>query len=157
VATFHNIFTHLASFSLFKTLIPLATLFKKNAYFGIFRRCAAAFDLMSSVVKKGAFWGPFQSMNRQKSLVTRSEECDGWVMPGIFFSARNCCTTSGVWLIVLLRSRIYCPCLSLVTCHLSLVTPPPLNCIAQPLQTLSAEATSIITSNINSSCTKPSV
>jgi hypothetical protein len=32
------------------------------------------------------------------SLVARSGEYGDWVMTGMLFSARNCCTTSNVWL-----------------------------------------------------------
>ena len=40
----------------------------------------------------------FRTGNSRKSLGARSLEYGGWVMTGMLFSARNCCTTSDVWL-----------------------------------------------------------
>ena len=43
--------------------------------------------------------GPiFRIGNSRKSLGARFREYGGWVMTGMLFSARNCCTTSDVWL-----------------------------------------------------------
>jgi hypothetical protein len=47
-------------------------------------------------------------------------------MTGIFFSARNCCTTSDGWLGALSWCRNHCPCLPLLA-------PLPPNYIAQPV------------------------
>jgi hypothetical protein len=48
-------------------------------------------------------WGPFFIVeNSQKSLRARSGEYVGWVVTGIFFSTRNCCTTGDMWLGALL-------------------------------------------------------
>jgi len=40
----------------------------------------------------------FRIGNSRKSRGARSREYGGWVMKGMLFSARNCCTTSDVWL-----------------------------------------------------------
>ena len=54
---------------------------------------------MSSMVAKRVPLRPiFRVGNSQKSLGARSGEYGGWEMTGMFFSARNCCTTSDVWL-----------------------------------------------------------
>ena len=51
--------------------------------------------------------------NSQKSLGARSREYGGWVMTGMVFSVRNCCTTSDVWLGALSWCRNHSPfCLS---------------------------------------------
>jgi len=55
--------------------------------------------LMSSMVAKRVPLRPiFRAGNSQKSLGTRSGGYGGWVMIGMLFSARNCCTTGDVWL-----------------------------------------------------------
>jgi hypothetical protein len=56
----------------------------------------------------------FRVGNSQKSLRARSGEYGGWVMTGMFFSARDGCTTSDVWLGALSWCRNHCPCLPLV-------------------------------------------
>jgi len=54
---------------------------------------------MSSMAAKRVPFRPiFRVGNSQKSLGARSGEYGGWVMTGMLFSARNCCTTSDVWL-----------------------------------------------------------
>jgi len=54
---------------------------------------------MFSMVAKGVPLRPtFRVGNSQKSLGARSGKYSGWVMIGMLFSARNCCTTSDVWL-----------------------------------------------------------
>jgi hypothetical protein len=63
------------------------------------------------------------------------KEYNGWVITGTFFSARNCRTTSDVWLGALSRCRNHCPCLPLVV-------PLPPNCIMQSLQNLYVQMTS---------------
>ena len=40
----------------------------------------------------------FRTGNSRKSLGAKSREYGGWVMTGMLFSARNCCTTSDVCL-----------------------------------------------------------
>ena len=40
----------------------------------------------------------FQNRESRKSLGARSRKYGGWVMTGMLFSAKNCCTTSDVWL-----------------------------------------------------------
>jgi len=40
----------------------------------------------------------FQSREQPKLLGARSGDYGGWVMTGMLFSARNCCTTDDVWL-----------------------------------------------------------
>ena len=58
-----------------------------------------AFHLMSSMVVKCIPLRPiFGVGNSQKSLGARFGEYGGWVMTGMLFSARNCGTTSDVWL-----------------------------------------------------------
>jgi hypothetical protein len=58
-----------------------------------------AFDFMFSMVAKNFLLRPiFRVGNSQKSLGARSGEYGGWMMTGMFFSERNCCTTSDVWL-----------------------------------------------------------
>jgi len=72
---------------------------RRKASFGIFRSSAVAFHLMSSTVGKRVPLRPiFRVGNSQKSLGERSGDYGGWVMTGMLFSARNCCTTSDVWL-----------------------------------------------------------
>jgi hypothetical protein len=72
---------------------------RRKASFGIFRSSAVAFYLLSSTVAKGVPLRPiFRVGNRQKSLEARSGEYGSWVMAGMLFSARNCCTTSDVCL-----------------------------------------------------------
>jgi hypothetical protein len=79
--------------------------------FGIFRSSAVAFRLMSFMVAKCVSLRPiFRVKNRQKSLVTGSGECGGWMMTGMVLSERNCCTTSYVWLSALSWCRNHCPC-----------------------------------------------
>ena len=81
-----------------------------KAFFGIFRSSAVAFDLMSSMVAKRAPLRPiFRAGKSQKSLGVRSGEYGGWVMTGMLLSARNCCTTSDVWLGALSWCRNHSP------------------------------------------------
>jgi hypothetical protein len=57
---------------------------------------------MSFMVAKYAPETHFQ--RREQPKVTRSEirNYGGWVMTGILLKARNCCTTSSVWISALL-------------------------------------------------------
>jgi hypothetical protein len=65
----------------------------------IFRSSTVEFDLMSSMVaKRVPLWPIFRVGKSQKSLGARFGEYGGWVMTGMLFSARKCCTTSDVWL-----------------------------------------------------------
>ena len=99
---------------------------RRKASSGIFRSSAIPIDLMSSMVAKRAPLMPiFRVENSQKSLGGRSGECGVWVMTGMLFSAKNCCTTSDVWLGALSWCR---------NNSLPLVAPFPPNFIAQPLQ-----------------------
>jgi len=50
------------------------------------------------VVKRVPLRPIFRVGNNQKSLGARSGEYGGWVMTGMLYSARNCCTTSDVWI-----------------------------------------------------------
>jgi len=54
--------------------------------------------MSSMVAKRGPLRPIFRLGNSQKSLGVRSGEYGGRVMTGTLFSARNCCTTSDVWL-----------------------------------------------------------
>ena len=53
-----------------------------------------AFDMSSMVAKRVPLRPIFRVGNSQKSLGARSGEYGGWVMTGMLFSARNCCTIS---------------------------------------------------------------
>jgi hypothetical protein len=50
------------------------------------------------VVKRVPLRSIFRVGNSQKSLRARSGEYGGRVITGMLFSARNCCTTTSVWL-----------------------------------------------------------
>jgi len=54
--------------------------------------------MFSMVAKDVPLRPTFRVGNSQTSLGARSGEYGGWVMTGMLFSARNCCTTSDVWL-----------------------------------------------------------
>jgi len=69
---------------------------RRKAFFGIFWSSAVAFDLSSMVAKRVPLRPIFILGNSQKSLGARSRQYGGWVMTGMLFSARNCCTTSDV-------------------------------------------------------------
>jgi hypothetical protein len=60
-------------------------------------------------------WGPFPEYETAKSYGARSTEYSGWMLRGMFFSARNCFATNYVMLSALLRCRNHCPCH--VLCH----------------------------------------
>jgi len=71
----------------------------RKASFGIFWSLALAFHSLSSMVAKRIPLRPtFRVGSSQKSLGATSGEYGGWVMIGMLFSGRNCCTTSDVWL-----------------------------------------------------------
>jgi hypothetical protein len=74
-----------------------------KASFGIFWSSALVFNLMSSVVAERVPLDHFQSRER-------SREYCGWVMTGMFFTARNCCKTTDMWLGGLSWCRNHCPC-----------------------------------------------
>jgi hypothetical protein len=70
---------------------------RRKASFGIFYSSSVAFHLMSSMVAKSVLLRPvFRVGNSQKSLGARSGSYGGWVMIGMLYWARNCCTTSDV-------------------------------------------------------------
>jgi hypothetical protein len=84
-----------------------------------------------------------------KSLGARSGECDGWVMTGMFFSARNCCAISDVWLGALSWYSNYC------LCHFShrfLQTASRILCITCAYK----RPVTFCPGGTNSWCTKPS-
>ena len=54
--------------------------------------------MSSMVVKRVPLRPIFRIGKSQKSLGARSGDYGGWVMTGMLFSGRNCCTTSDVWL-----------------------------------------------------------
>jgi hypothetical protein len=79
---------------------------QRKGLFGIFWSSAITFHLISSmVVKHVPLRSIFVVWNCQKSLGVRSREYGGWVMTGMLFAARNCCTTSDVWFSTLLWCR----------------------------------------------------
>ena len=55
-------------------------------------------SMCSMVTKRVPLRPIFRLGNSQKSLGARSGDYGRWVMTGMLFSARNCCTTSDVWL-----------------------------------------------------------
>jgi hypothetical protein len=125
---------------------------RQKASFGIFWNSAIVFDLMSSMLAKHVPLSPiFIAGNSQKALGARSGKYSSWVMTRMFFSARNCYTTSDMWLGALSWGRNHCP--------LSLVALLLLNCIAQPLQNLHIEMTreTLFPGDRNSWCTKLSM
>ena len=71
---------------------------RRKASFGIFWSSAVAFDLFSMVAKHVPLRAIFRVGNSQKSLGTRSRQYGGWVMTGMLFLTRNCCTTGDLWL-----------------------------------------------------------
>jgi len=54
--------------------------------------------MFSIVAKRVPLRPVFRVGNSQNSLGARSADYGGWVMTGMLFAARNCCTTSDVWL-----------------------------------------------------------
>jgi hypothetical protein len=74
----------------------------RRVSFGIFHSLAVAFDLLSSIVAKRVPLRPiFRVWNNQKSFGPGSGEYGDWMLTGMYFSAKNYCTTSDVWLGIL--------------------------------------------------------
>jgi hypothetical protein len=69
--------------------------------FGIFQISDIAFDLMSSVVPKCTHSKRIFRLGNSQKLGGSTVGYGGWMVEGIFVSARNCCTTSDVWLCAL--------------------------------------------------------
>jgi hypothetical protein len=91
-------------------ILPLLEALAKGFFLNRQEFCYCIWFNVLHVCKMCPMWPIFWVGNSQRSLGVRFREYDVWMMKGMLFSVRNCCTTSNVWLSALSWYRNHCPC-----------------------------------------------